>query len=134
MSISDLRFGSVQALRSATKNVPLARYTRARDKKGYYITDYELDPIMQELFNEMRAAVKKTSATSPTPPAPVLKAPAPSLPPAPPKPPSEGPVHRIREWMKAHPKATKEDALEHFPDLNPGTVRVQFRKIRNASK
>lgn len=121
MSISDLRFTSVQALRSATKNVPLARFTRARDKKGYYIADYELDPIMQELFKEMGAAVEKVAARNkglnPPPPPPADK-------------PTPGPVQRVRDWAKAHPKATREQALEHFSDLNPATVRIQFSKVR----
>lgn len=36
----------------------------------------------------------------------------------------------IRSWTRANPDATKEDALAQFPDLNPATVKIQFRKVR----
>lgn len=116
---SDIRFPSLSALSRKAESLKWAGFEHAQDDRGFYVTAVELDPKVRAHFDALDA---KRKGNTPKPRAEVKRA-------GPPKR-DDGPCGAIRTWTRENPEATKEQALAQFPDMNPATVKIQFRKVR----
>ena len=116
MSIQDLRFPTKKLVLQMIANAPLPGAVVKHDERGYYADEFELPEAIAALPTQAELDARpKAEPTRRPPPALARK---------------DGACALIREWTKAHPDATKADAVAQFPDLNPSTVAIQFRKAR----
>lgn len=116
---SNIRFPSLLALQAKAKSLSWIGFDHGSDERGYYVTGVVLDPKVQAHFDALDA---KRKGNVPKARSEVKRV-------GPPKR-DDGPCGAIRTWTRDNPQATKEQALAQFPDMNPATVKIQFRKVR----
>jgi hypothetical protein len=122
MSVSLIRFKNMVEVEDAVKRCHFVEYKVAKDERGLYFESYKLDPRVVKVVEEADAKARATSSNREPAPAKAERAPRPVK--------TDGPVHRIRDWARANPDATPADAVAHFADLHPATVKIQLRKVR----
>lgn len=128
MSVSLIRFKSMAEVNAAVKRCHFIEHEVGQDERGYFFKSYTLDPRVVKINEELDARARANrlaravdAEVSGVEPKPERKS-------RPVK--TDGPVHRIRDWARANPEATPADAVAHFADLHPATVKIQLRKVR----
>lgn len=116
MPVSDIRYKTQAEARQRATTVGIHNATYAKDARGWYIATGMLPGELGLTVNDVIPSVEVPGA-EPKP----ERAPRGN---------QDGPVHKIRAWVRENPTATKEEAVAHFAELNPATVKIQMRKVR----
>lgn len=116
MPVSDIRYKSQTEASTRAIAVGIIAPTYAKDARGWYIATGTLPGDLGLTVNDVIPTTEVPNA-EPKP----ERAPRGN---------QDGPVHRVRAWVRDNPTATKEEAVAHFADLNAATVKIQMRKVR----
>lgn len=128
MSVSLIRFKNMSEINAAVKRCHFIEHKVAQDERGFYFESYTLDPRVVKLNEEADARARANKLARAIDNEIAGVEPKPERKPRPIN--EDGPAHRIRRWARENPEATPADAIAHFADLHPATVKIQLRKVR----